>query len=166
MLTRSSVRLLGAGAVLVAVVAVAAVASEGSRSFRVRDDCDPATFNAAVPAPPGQPPTCQPSFDGDTTFQKFIEQVTEDQSAGAWRFNPDKTSLDRGQTTMLESRGGEFHTFTRVADFGGGIVTFLNDLTGAGATRPECGVADGDRTAFAHEQFRAFGRGVPGTEGG
>jgi hypothetical protein len=48
MLKRSSVRLIVLGSLLVAVAAVAAVASEGSRAFRVRDDCDPATFNAAI----------------------------------------------------------------------------------------------------------------------
>ena len=31
---------------------------------------------------------------------------------------------------------------TRVAAFGGGIIPGLNDLTGAGATRPECGAPD------------------------
>lgn len=134
MLTRSCVRLLVAGVLLVGVAAVAAVASEDSESFRVRDDCDPATFNAAIGAG-----TCNVKFGGDTTFQKFINELTEDKSVGAWRFNPDQTGLDRGQKTIIESRGGEFHTFTRVADFGGGIVPLLNDLAGAGATRPECG---------------------------
>jgi hypothetical protein len=125
---------------MVQVVALATLlTASGSKSFRIRDDCDPATFNAAVPAPPGAPPTCNPAFDGDTTFAEFIEELTEDQTIGAWRFNPDETRLDRGEATVLESRGGEFHTFTKVAKFGGGIVPDLNLLTGAGDTVPECG---------------------------
>ena len=135
MLKRSSVRLIVMGSLLVAVVAVAAVASEGSTAFRVRDDCDAASFNAAL----HNPNACNAAFGGDTTFQKFIAELTEDKSVGAWRFNPDQTGLDRGQRTMIESRAGEFHTFTRVAAFGGGIVDVLNNLSGAGATRPECG---------------------------
>jgi hypothetical protein len=30
------------------------------------------------------------------------------------------------------------HTFTEVAQFGGGVVPFLNDLGGFGPTTPEC----------------------------
>jgi hypothetical protein len=158
MLTRSTVRLLVAGTLL---VAVAAVASEDSRSFRVRDDCDPATFNAAIRAG-----ACNERFDGDTTFQKFINELTEEKSVGAWRFNPDQTGLDRGQKTIIESRGGEFHTFTRVADFGGGIVPVLNDLTGAGATRPECGVPGTLAPPSPTNQFVPSGAAFVGPEAG
>jgi hypothetical protein len=45
---------------------------------------------------------------------------------------------DRGQATSLESRAGELHTFTRVDEFGGGVIPLLNDLSGAGDTVPEC----------------------------
>jgi len=117
-------------------------ARSSSQVFRVRDDCDPATFNAAPPVGPGAGVICNPNFDGDTTFAEFIEELTEDQTIGQWRFNPDDVRLDQGQGTEIESRGGEFHTFTQVAAFGGGILPGLNALTGAGATRPECGAAD------------------------
>jgi hypothetical protein len=40
MLTKSSMRLLVGVSLLVVVAAVAAVASEDSRAFRVRDDCE------------------------------------------------------------------------------------------------------------------------------
>jgi hypothetical protein len=39
---------------------------------------------------------------------------------------------------MLTSRGGELHTFTRVQNFGGGIVPLLNDLSGNPVVAPEC----------------------------
>ena len=130
-----------AGFLTITEVLVAARSSP--QSFRVRDDRgDPATFNAAPPVGPGAGEICNPNFDGDTTFAEFIEELTEDQTIGHWRFNPEDVRLDRGQGTEIESRGGEFHTFTRVAEFGGGILPGLNALTGAGPTRAECGVPD------------------------
>ena len=161
MLTKSSVRLLVAGSLFVAVAAVAVVASEGSRAFRVRDDCDPATFNAAIGAG-----TCNVKFDGDTTFQKFINELTEDQSVGAWRFNPDETGLDRGERTIIESRAGEFHTFTRVAKFGGGIVEILNTLSGNPKVAPECGAIDNLAPPTATNRFVPPGSAFPGPDAG
>jgi len=133
MLRTSSVRFLILGSLLVAVAAVAAVASEGSQSFRIRDDCDPATFNAALGFV-----ACITTFDGDTTFTKFLNELTEDKTVGGWRFNPDQTSLDRGERTIIESRAGEVHTFTRVEKFGGGVVPLLNTLSGNVVPAPEC----------------------------
>ena len=117
------------------ITGVIVAARSSPQVFRVRDDCDPATFNAA-----GFGPICNPNFGGGTTFAEFIAELTEDQQIGSWRFNPDSVGLDRGQGTAFESRAGEFHTFTRVAAFGGGILPGLNDLSGAGPTRMECGV--------------------------
>ena len=114
------------------VVTVAAIVGKDAVSFRIRDDCDAATFNATF-----GDGTCV--GNGGTTVEEFFEEVTEDREVGAWRFNPDDKELDRGQGTILESRGGEFHTFTRVARFGGGIVPDLNDLAKVGDTRTECG---------------------------
>ena len=115
------------------VLAAAAVALPSSQVFRVRDDCDPATFNAAI-----GPGACNPNFNGSTTFDEFIEELTDDRDVGAWKFNPDEVGMQRGQRSLIESRAGEFHTFTRVADFGGGVVPQLNELSAAGPPRPEC----------------------------
>jgi hypothetical protein len=106
-------------------------ASSSAAELRLRDDCDPATFNAAV-----GPGTC--AGNGGTTFQKFVQELTEDKIAGAWRINPDSTGVDPGQPTTLVSRGGELHTFTRVVKFGGGIVPLLNQLSGNNDIAPEC----------------------------
>jgi hypothetical protein len=43
-----------------------------------------------------------------------------------------------GQTLLAINRGGEAHTFTEVAEFGGGIVPLLNELTGETTVAPEC----------------------------
>jgi len=157
MLTRSCVRLLVAGVLLVAVAAVAV--ARDSRSFRVRDDCDAATFNAAV-----GDGTCV--GDGGTTFQEFLDEVTEDKSVGAWRFNPDETGLDRGERTIIESRAGEFHTFTRVAKFGGGIVEILNTLSGNPKVAPECGAIDNLAPPTATNRFVPPGSAFPGPDAG
>ena len=123
----------------VTITGVIVAARSSPQVFRVRDDCDPATFNAAPPVGPGAGVICNPAFDGDTTFAEFIQELTEDQQIGHWRFNPESVRLDQGQGTAFESRAGEFHTFTRVAAFGGGILPGLNALSGAGPTRLECG---------------------------
>jgi len=41
---------------------------------------------------------------------------------------PEQTRLDRGDQDRKHL--GETHTFTRVAQFGGGVVPLLNDLSG------------------------------------
>jgi hypothetical protein len=123
--------------VAIVLTSITVLALPGAQTFRVRDDCDPETFNLAI----GEG-TCVPTFNGGTTVSEFIDELTEDRDVGSWKFNPDRVGMDRGQGSTFESRGGEFHTFTRVAQFGGGVVPVLNDLSGAGATRPECvGVA-------------------------
>jgi hypothetical protein len=79
----------------------------------------------------------------------FIEELTQDRIAGAWRFNPllDASAgnfklvtlnLTAGQQTVIQNLGGETHTFTRVKEFGGGNVPPLNALSGNPVPVPEC----------------------------
>lgn len=131
MSSKTFARAFAAGALLLIGLILLAVPSP--QVFRVRDDCDPATFNASGRV------ICNPAFPGGTTVERFLQELTADQKVGSWRFNPDKVELDQGQGTSLESRAGEFHTFTRVDEFGGGISARLNTLSGSGPTRPECG---------------------------
>ncbi len=114
----------------VSILALALLASGGVRTgassveqFRIRDDCDPTTFNAVI-----RPGTCV--GNGDTTFADFIAQLIDDQVAGAWRFQPDETELDVGTAIVPRNRGGETHSFTPVTMFGGGVVAILNVLSG------------------------------------
>ena len=55
-----------------------------------------------------------------------------------WSYETDKQEIDSGTTVQLESQGGETHTFTRVAEFGGGFVPPLNGASGNPVPRPEC----------------------------
>src|SRR5947209_7664207 len=111
-------------------------ASSGSSSnalaIRIRDKCDPATFDFALK----DPNACV--GDGNVTFDEFIAELMEGQKVGAWRFNPDQTDATSGQLLTVENRGGETHTFTNVAEFGGGAIVALNALSGNPEPRPEC----------------------------
>lgn len=135
-----------AGLLLTFAVLLSALALAQSQPFTIgmRDACDPGTFNANV-----GPGTCKHGAHGTTKFKDFIAELTTDQIAGAWRFNPllnttegnDQLvtlNLASGQTTSLQNTGGETHTFTKVASFAGGVVPTLNDLSGNPDPAPEC----------------------------
>ena len=105
---------------------------DDARVVKMLDDCDPATFNT----PPGPGPgTCV--GNGKTTFAAFIAELTATKVAAKWLFMP--SSLEReGGKIVAKNLGGEVHTFTRVAQFGGGIVPPLNTLSGNTTVAPEC----------------------------
>jgi hypothetical protein len=123
---------LGAGiaALLILVPAAGASAGSATRQVQVLDDCDPTTFNAAI-----GPGTCVK--DGGTTFSEFVAQLRAQGRATAWRFAPGQLRLDGGGTLQARNRGGEVHTFTQVANFGGGCIQALNILLGLTPV-PEC----------------------------
>lgn len=116
---------------LVLSAASATAGASNARRVQVLDDCDAATFNAAL----GDPNAC--SKAGGTTFQAFIGQLVTMGRAPAWRFAPQTMQLSAGGTIDAYNRGGEFHTFTEVAAFGGGCVEPLNQILGLTAV-PEC----------------------------
>jgi len=125
---------LGIAAAASLGIAATLTADENIQVVQVRDDCDAATFNAAI-----GDGTCNPQAGGDTTFQAFVGDVLAQQSVDEWRFNPDRVSNAR--PIVAQNRGGETHTFTRVANFAGGsIAPPLNDLLGKtdADIAPEC----------------------------
>jgi hypothetical protein len=118
--------------------------AQTTKTITMRDACDPTTFNIAV-----GPGTCMPGQHGNTLFPDFIGELQSDQIAGAWRFNPllnaaeghfqlVRLDLTPGDQTILENKGGETHTFTRVDQFGGGFKAKLNGLTGNPVPAAEC----------------------------
>ena len=129
-LKRRLAMVAGLAALLVVVAAAGSSAASATRQIQVLDDCDPATFNAAI-----GPGTCVK--DGTTTFQEFIAQLMAQGRAPAWRFAPGQLKLDAGGSLQAHNRGGEDHTFTEVANFGGGCIAVLNDLLGLTPV-PEC----------------------------
>jgi plastocyanin len=146
-----------------AVLAGPASASSGP-SVKMYDDCDPASFNAAI-----GPGTCV--GDGRTQFGDFIGSLIATKDAPEWHFKPEARTINAGQSLDVRNRGGEFHTFTEVDHFGTpGCVGQLNEiLFGAPDVgmpvegTPDCefdpaiqapavfgatGVAPGDRRSF------------------
>jgi len=101
------------------------------------DNCDPATFNAAI-----GPGTCATTPHGhDTTFAEFAGLLFSPLAANivghpAWQFSPGYISVRAGQTVRVTNAGGEGHTFTEVAAFGGGFVPPLNGVNGPPGTVP------------------------------
>jgi hypothetical protein len=110
---------------------VGAGAFQGDKKFRLLDDCDPATFNEVL-----GDGACV--GNGHTTFDEFIQELEETQDAHKWRNQPNQAHLNVGRPTVIENRGGEVHTFTPVANFGGGFVNELNGISGNPVPAPEC----------------------------
>ena len=117
----------------------AALADEVAPSFAmtgrqivILDQCDPSSFNEAI-----GPGTCV-DRNGGITFGRLIELLTENQTAPSWRFSPDVIHVPRDVSLPVRNLGGEDHTFTQVAEFGGGFIPLLNDLTGNPIPAPEC----------------------------
>jgi plastocyanin len=117
------------------IVASASWADASNRNVQILDACDPETFNAAL----GEG-TCVRK-GGGVTIDRFVDQLIAKGEAPAWRFSPEHLKLNAGGTVTAANRGGEFHTFTEVAAFGGGCVPDINELLGLEAV-PECSIPD------------------------
>jgi plastocyanin len=105
-------------------------ASSDHRTVQMLDACDGPSFNAVI----GEG-ACE--RNGGVTFDEFIAQLQAMGRAPAWRFSPSEIRLAAGGEVDAYNRGGEFHTFTEVANFGGGCVPELNAILGLTPV-PEC----------------------------
>ena len=115
----------------VMLLSITAGAVQGTKKFRMYDDCDPTTFNAAF-----GDGTCV--GNGRTTVAEFIAELVDTQDVRTWRNQPSDAHVNSGHGTLIENRGGEVHTFTAVANFGGGFIPDLNGLSGNPVPAPEC----------------------------
>jgi plastocyanin len=107
------------------------VGPKANAKVSMQDQCDPASFNAAVGAG-----TC--TKQGSVTFAQFNSELNSTQKVAAWQFAPSNLTIRIGQSIAATNDGGEVHTFTEVQAFGGGIVPALNQASGNPVEAPEC----------------------------
>lgn len=101
------------------------------------DECDPATFNAALGESGGG--FCHNVALSALGFATTLSDLFAKAAAGTpdpgWDFEPDNLTIKKGTILSVVDQGGEPHTFTEVKQFGGGFVPGLNH---GEPTVPEC----------------------------
>lgn len=96
------------------------------------DECDPSTFNALL-----GPDFCRNvTLGASTTLSDLFAKAAAGEPDPGWDFEPDTLKIDQGTDLSIVDQGGEPHTFTEVAHFGGGFIPGLN-APGETAV-PEC----------------------------
>jgi plastocyanin len=96
------------------------------------DECDPATFNAAL-----GPDFCRNvALGASTTLSDLFAKAAAGTPDPGWDFEPDVLRIKEGTHLSVVDQGGEPHTFTEVAHFGGGFIPGLN--APGEDTVPEC----------------------------
>jgi hypothetical protein len=103
-------------------------ASNGHTEIHPEDTCDPVTFGAL----------CRPGFGGTTTRDQFTAELDATKRVATWEFGGGDIRVRSGQSFRVDNRGGEVHTFSVVAQFGGGRVPILNEKSGNTTVAPEC----------------------------
>jgi len=101
------------------------------------DECDPATFNAAI-----GPDFCKNiALGSSTTISDLFAEAAAGTPNPNWDFEPDTLKVKQGTVISVVDQGGEPHTFTEVKQFGGGFIAPLNDNQ---APAPECAAGFSD----------------------
>jgi plastocyanin len=98
------------------------------------DECDPTTFNTVL-----GPDFCKnvalAALGYATTLSDLFMKAGQGTPDPGWDFEPDTVKIKEGATLSVVDQGGEPHTFTEVAQFGGGFIAGLNH---GEATVQEC----------------------------
>ena len=140
MFRRRRVAAAAVTAVAVGVLAASAFATS-EPTVKVRDSCDEASFNAVV-----GDGTCIDA--GNVTFDDFVGSLMKHKNHPLWNFTPTTRTVHLGSTVEVANVGGEFHTFSRTNEFGGGFVDFLNDILGLTTIADGCTQPPGPTNAF------------------
>ena len=77
-------------------------------------------------------------INGPVARPEWLERVLATGSHPLWANSPVETSVQEGTTLEVVNVGGRGHTFTRVANFGGGLLTLLNTREDTAIPAPEC----------------------------
>src|SRR5271157_2363533 len=81
------------------------------------DECDPATFNAPTAVGPD---FCRNvALGASTKFADLLAAAQSGKPDPKWDFEPDSLTINKGTVLSVVDQGGEPHTFTEVAKFGG-----------------------------------------------
>ena len=92
------------------------------------DECDPDTFNAALGE--GGTGFCHnvalSALGQATTLDDLFTKAAAGTPDPGWDFEPDSVAIKKGDVLSVVNQGGEPHTFTEVAHFGGGFIPGLN----------------------------------------
>jgi len=102
--------------------------SKGHTEIHTEDNCDPVTFGAL----------CNPNFHGTTTRAAFTAELTATMRVAAWEYGGGDIRVSAGDSFTVDNKGGETHTFSVVANYGGGRVPGLNTASGNPVVAPEC----------------------------
>ncbi len=108
-----------AGLALLGGITPAQASGPDNRVLELRDDCDPASFNAEF-----GDGFCT-NDTGSVSLDEFREELA-DGGDGAWWIRQRAITLDRGDTIQAENVGGIVHTFTEVSKFGKGCIPEWN----------------------------------------
>ncbi|HXR57619.1 MAG TPA: hypothetical protein VN858_12500 [Casimicrobiaceae bacterium] len=114
----------------------AATTATAAEKISIRDYCD-----ASDPA--WAPTGGCVLEEGDVTVAEFNALLTSMLSTAvvghpAWRFQPSFTEIEPGDSVRVSNDGGRPHTFTEVAQFGGGMIPPLSKGL---IEAPECATA-------------------------
>src|SRR6185437_6819111 len=111
-----------------------AIAQSNIQQVVILDECDPDTCHNVVSG-------------GGVALPDFLAALPTGHPA--WLFFPTtELEIKSGDTVRIVNQGGEIHTFTEVAAYGGGFVPVLNNPRNSPAV-PECdgGYAKNDKLA-------------------
>lgn len=123
--------LMGASALAVSVPAAAQPPSVAQ--IVALDECDPATFNAAL----GANFCLNVALGSAVTLSDLFSQAQAGTPNSGWDFAPDTLTITKGTDLSAVNEGGEPHTFTEVKTFGNGFIPPLN-VGASTSTIPEC----------------------------
>ena len=99
-----------------------AESSPSSAQVVALDECDPATFNAAL-----GPDFCHNvTLGAFTTLSDLFAKAAAGTPDPGWDFEPDLVHMKKDAILDVVDQGGEPHTFTEVGQFGGGFIPLLN----------------------------------------
>jgi plastocyanin len=129
-------RSIGIAIALWVTIGSLGMGSAGAHDVWLLDDCDPND--------PGWAATGGCTLrEGDVTVAEFTEEVQSRALSAAvighlaWWNDPPYLKIEVGDTVRVKNKGGRLHTFTKVADFGGGRVA-NPDLNFGLTPAPEC----------------------------